>query len=231
MNASQMSSILNQSASNIISAYQAKTSKEYADKNFNLQSENFDYQKALQQTIFDREDTALQRYVSDLKKAGLNPQLAAGASGSGTGSVVSTTPPQRDSKWLDKLHFNLDYITSLEQITQQKYQTEIMKQNAKKAKEDYIASAHNSTITGNMASQSIRDNELSFYAYKLYNGTITPDEFNKFSWYLTPLLNEVSKGNAEREIKQKERDTYTLRTVLDVLNSITGSYRRFRGWN
>lgn len=231
MDPSDVSTVLNQSAANVISAYQAKTSKDYADKNFDLQSDNFDYQKALQERIFAREDTALQRYMTDLKAAGLNPQLAAGSHGSNAGSVVSTTPPQRDAKWLDKLHFNLDYITSLEQIAQQKYQTEIMKQNAKKAKEDYIASSYNSSVAGDLAAQSLRDTELQQYAYKLYNGTITPEEFNKYSWYLTPILNEVTKGNAEADIKRKDRDTYSLRTVLDVIRSITSSYRGFRGWN
>lgn len=231
MDAYQASSVLNQSAANVVSAYQAKTSKEYADKNFELQSENFDYQKALQERIFAREDTALQRYVSDLKAAGLNPQLAAGSHGSNAGAVVSTTPPQRDASWLDKLHFNLDYITSMEQIAQQKYQTEIMRQNAKKAKEDYLTSAYNTTVAGDLAAQSLRDTELEGYAYKLYNGTITPEEFNKYSWYLTPILNSVTKGNAEADVARKNRDTYNLRTVLDVLKSVTGAYRAFRGWN
>lgn len=57
-----------------------------------LQFNNYDYQKALQQQIFDREDTSYQRQVADLEKAGLNKYAVQG--GASAGSVVSTSAPQ-----------------------------------------------------------------------------------------------------------------------------------------
>lgn len=52
--------------------------------------EERDYNRALQQQIFDREDTAYQRAVADAQMAGLSPVVAAGSGGAGTGTVVSS---------------------------------------------------------------------------------------------------------------------------------------------
>lgn len=67
--------------------------------NYQLQKDNLDYQKSLQQTIFGREDNAVQRKVADLKAAGLSPTLAAG-SGASAGPAISTSAPQMDKKQL-----------------------------------------------------------------------------------------------------------------------------------
>lgn len=66
--------------------------KEIAEKNLALQQEHFDYQKALQQQVFEREDSAYQRTVNDMRAAGLSPLSM--QSTNGAGEVISTTAPQ-----------------------------------------------------------------------------------------------------------------------------------------
>lgn len=81
-------------AGGLIGSYmQNKAQKEMNEKNLSFQKENLDYQKHLQQQIFEREDTAHQREVKDLRSAGLNPLLSTGA-GAGAGSVVPTEAMQ-----------------------------------------------------------------------------------------------------------------------------------------
>lgn len=53
--------------------------------------ENRDYNRALQQQIFEREDTAIQRAVQDAGKAGLSPLSVSGGNGAGAGAIVGAT--------------------------------------------------------------------------------------------------------------------------------------------
>lgn len=62
-------------------------------ENIAFQQKNLDYQMALQQQIFDREDTSYQRTVADMYKAGLSPLSMKSTNGSG--SVVPTQAPQK----------------------------------------------------------------------------------------------------------------------------------------
>lgn len=64
-------------------------------ENLAAQKEQRDYERSLQERIFDREDNAVWRRVQDMKRSGINPVMAAGAAAQ-AGSVVNTSAPQRD---------------------------------------------------------------------------------------------------------------------------------------
>lgn len=72
-----------------------------ANRNFqiqeatNLQNQknwqaNFDYQKALQQQVFDREDSSYARTVQDMRNSGLSPLMMSGTNQAG--QAIQTTP-------------------------------------------------------------------------------------------------------------------------------------------
>ena len=65
----------------------------YVDyKNYKLQKETFEWEKAAQEKTWEREDNATQRRVADLKAAGLNPVLAAGAAAQSSSPIRLQTP-------------------------------------------------------------------------------------------------------------------------------------------
>lgn len=94
------------------SIYDTAKNSEIAENNLDWQKEafaqnqanwreNFDYQKALQERIFDREDTAYQRTVNDMRQAGLNPLAMNGTNGSG--EAIATSPLQQEAPQSQKI--------------------------------------------------------------------------------------------------------------------------------
>lgn len=107
-------------------------------QNIKFQEENLEYQKALQQQIFEREDTAYQRKVQDLINAGINPAVASTGSGSNAGSIVNTQALHNDMRHqAPQFNFGsvIDTLKSLKQIASIEEQTNVAKQQA-----DYLSS-------------------------------------------------------------------------------------------
>ena len=77
-----------------LSAYNMYGQQQNYDTNYDWQRAVFGYNVGLQNTMFNREDTAVQRRVADLEAAGLSPVLAAGQPAN-AGPVIHTTAPER----------------------------------------------------------------------------------------------------------------------------------------
>lgn len=79
-----------------LQAYNSYQQQQNYESNFQQQKNAFAYNVGLQNTIFNREDNAVQRRAADLKAAGLSPVLAAG-SAANAGAVIHTDAPQQQT--------------------------------------------------------------------------------------------------------------------------------------
>lgn len=142
------------------------TNLEIANQNLAFQRENLDYQKALQQQIFEREDTAYQRTVNDMRSAGLSPLSMQNTNGSGeaiqTQALNNSFQKQgydvlRQSAFEDLGNSLLNTASSISQIDslraqakkteaeadnikiQNDYSALLLEEQLKKARQDYLS--------------------------------------------------------------------------------------------
>lgn len=94
--------------------------------NYWQQSDNLKWQKEAQQTVWDREDNAVQRKVADLEAAGLNKNLAPGSPAQASGVVGTEAPQLQQPKLgLDKY---LEYQMARNQIAASEAQKNLINQ-------------------------------------------------------------------------------------------------------
>lgn len=119
--------------------YQSYLQNQTDKKNYKLQKEQFEYQKGLQERMFEREDNAAQRRAADLQAAGLSKTLAAGNAAQ-AGPVVKTDVPQMASKGREMamqtgqqtMALALDIARARADISKTMADTEVSRQTARK---------------------------------------------------------------------------------------------------
>lgn len=97
-----------------------------ARRNFNLQKENLEYQKALQQQLFEREDTAYERTKNDMLNSGFSPLAMQGLNSAG--SAVPTSAPQSGMDIASSLSSILGVASQAQMLSQ--VQSGILKNDA-----------------------------------------------------------------------------------------------------
>lgn len=201
------------------SAFGAWNQKKTNDLNFQLQKEQYEYQKNLQNIMFGREDNAVQRRVADLKAAGLSPTLAAGSAAS-SGPVVSTQTPQKESDL--SAYLTLANIGTM-LANQQKAQTEadIARQSLAQAKIQTHASALSNELLKNQVQMSNLDKK-----YYLDRGTspveVGQDWQQRLVNLIYPKLEDYFFGNED------EKKKGWISSILENSNLVdTSGYRTF----
>lgn len=202
---------------------------------------DFDYQKALQQEIFNREDTAVQRRMADLKAAGLNPNLAAG-SAAGAGAVVGRSNTPQISG--NPIGTALDTASAVAQLRAQREQNQILK-NQKDESEAKARLANNEALMNNIELNTM----LGLKSYVTYDkdGRLVIQhsgvgDIKHLTNENSPIMNYMkwqwqnSKNSAD--LLQKDVDWYTSDKIADyfgigarIFSGVGSGMYSFGKWN
>lgn len=195
--------------------------RETADKNFGLLERAYNEQRDYNQTVMNREDTAFQRQVEDLKKAGLSPLMVSG--GSPATAITTGSAPQYDATGVGNAYAGLGNTIN------QLFRTKAEKAQIKGALKANIISALGNAPTNMMNSyyqlqeQKLRTDILRAESNYYNEHGYRPSSFSE-------LLSDLIKGingnkissptmfyNFGEDIREKGKETG--KKVLELLNS------------
>lgn len=191
---------------------------------------DIDYQKSLQNDIFNREDNAVQRRMNDLQAAGLNPNLAAG-SAAGAGAVVgrSNTPGINGNPLGDAL----DFAQHVAQLEAQHTENRILN-NQEKMSDYYKDTAHLQNVLDQaqlLWQLGIKDGlqlgvdsdgnwniraDTGHFKKGLYNISAYAPIFHTLEW-------QYQNNRNSADLLQKENQWYNAKNIVDVVGQTARS--------
>lgn len=144
-----------------------ESNEKIAAQNLAFQKEKFQYDKDLQQQLFNREDTSYQRTVADMRSAGVSPLAMQGVDGAG--EAIQTQAPHNDMVYdymsgmsTDAEKFNnllgaVGAISSLMQQTQQVRSLRLQNDFTERTLNDRVAHEQAQTILSRYSALDARD--------------------------------------------------------------------------
>lgn len=166
-----------------------EVNKEIAEQNLAFQRENLDYNRALNERIFERADTAHQREVADLRAAGLNPLIAT-AGAETAGSATPTEALHNDYK-----HQDMGTLSAFQSIgdllnTLQNFQIGFDYGREQKAKAD--SATAQATVDKQTAMDKIFGSHLDWENKKLLFSDLNREEYYNSYFH-------INKGMSDEE--------------------------------
>ena len=190
--------------------------------NYDMQKQNLQYQKDLQEKMFKREDNAVQRRTADMKAAGINPILAAGQ-GASAGPVVSTAAPQMDVPQISN-NFENKFQNQQLKINERVAAANLLKMDAEisHTKADELRIRHQMKIDN----QKMRDEQrrlghedsrmvLDIYRYNIELARLGLDT-DRLDSDIKHRIIEADKLELEREKHELEKNKFVIESLLNT---------------
>ena len=190
-----------------LGVWNAIAGQKIADENLQLQRDTLAYQKDLQNTMFAREDNAVQRRAADLKAAGLSKTLAAGGAAQ-SGPVVATQAPQRGKEGMEgigalsnSLTSALAGIATTTDISKTKADTALALAQAEKLKADTLGKNIENSYADRLNSQQLLLGAASLESSKISQANAVLDgQIKRFNI----SLQDIDKARAQVALQAGE---------------------------
>lgn len=192
--------------------------KDIAAENLAFQRENLDYQKALQQQIFEREDTAYQRTVDDMRAAGLSPLSM--QSTNGAGEAIATEALHNDYQ---HQKYDLSALSQLNEALTNAIDVNVRRDELRQ-KEEYNQALINLTNAQaaekwNQAGWTNRMSEQQFRQFVLQNEGLAWSNKKEFAY--SPFWSENAQ-NESNMLRQSLANLGLDGVYKGIQNSIAG---------